>query len=99
MAGEVLGLALDAGRCRGDEVAEELADGGASGDLLGCDVPGGPQREVGVLVLAVLEERAGGVNEQAGLAFGDGDLIEVHAAGGVDSDPGVAEGDRDVDAV
>src|SRR5260370_41989427 len=98
MAGEVLGLALNAGRCGDDEVADELADGRPSGDLLRCDVPGGPQREVGVLVLAVLQERAGGVDEQACLAFGDGDLIKVDAAGGVDGGPGVAEGDSDVDA-
>lgn len=50
-------------------------------------------------MLAALQERAGGVDEQAGLALGDGDLIEVDASGGIDRGSGVTEGDGDVDAV
>ena len=50
-------------------------------------------------MLAPLEERAGGVDEQAGFAFGDGDRAQVDAAGHVDGGSGVPERHGDVDAV
>ena len=72
---------------------------GAPGDLLGRGLLGGAQREVGLFVLAPLEERAGGVDEEARLALGDGDLAQVDAAGDVDRGSRVPEGDGDVDPV
>jgi hypothetical protein len=50
-------------------------------------------------VLAVLQERAGGIDQQARFAFGESDLGQVDAAGGVDGRPGITEGYGDVDVV
>src|ERR1039457_5240576 len=74
-------------------------DGRAAGDFLGGDFFGGAQGDVGLLVAAPLQERAGGVDEQAGFAFGHGDGAQVDAAGDVDGGARVAEGDGDVDPV
>jgi hypothetical protein len=73
---EVGGLALEAGRGCSEEVAGELADGWAACDFFGRDVVGGAEGEVAVFVLAALQKGAGGVDEQACFAFGDGDFIE-----------------------
>src|SRR5450755_579582 len=99
MAGEVFGVAADGGWGGGDQFADDAVHGGAAGDFLGGGLLGDPQREVGLVVLAPLEECAGGVDEQAGLALGDGDRGQVDAAGHVHGGPGVPEGDGDVDPV
>ena len=74
-------------------------DGRAAGDFLGGGFLGGAQGDVGLLVAAPLQECAGGVDEQAGFAFGHGDGAQVDAAGHVDGGARVAEGDGDVDPV
>lgn len=74
-------------------------DRGPVGYFLRGDVLPGSQCEVGALVLAALQESAGGVDKQAGLALGDLDVIEVDATGGVDGGSGVSQGEGDVDLV
>ena len=74
-------------------------NGRAAGDFLGGDLLGGTQGDVGLLVAAPLQEGAGGVDEQAGFAFGHGDGAQVDAAGDVDGGARVAEGEGDVDPV
>ena len=64
MAGEVFGVAADGGRRGGDELADDAVHGGAAGDFLGGGLLGDPQPEVGLVVLAPLEERPGGIDEQ-----------------------------------
>ena len=99
MQGEVFGVAADGGRGRGDQLADEPVHGGAPGDFLGSGLLGGAQGEVGLLVLAPLEERAGGVDQETGFALGDGDRTQVDAPGNVDGGSGVPESHGDVDPV
>jgi hypothetical protein len=95
----LLSVTLEGGRCRREEFPDEPVYGGASGDFLVGDLFCCPEGDVGLLVLAPLEECAGGIDEQARFALGDGDLAEVDAAGYVDCGSCVPEGDCDVDAV
>ena len=60
---------------------------------------GGAQGDAGLLVPSPLQERAGGVDQQAGFPLGHGDGAQVDAAGHVDGGARVAEGDGDVDPV
>ena len=99
LAGELPGVAPDARRGRGEQVADEPVDGGASGDFLGRDAVCGTQGDVGLLVPPSLQERAGGVDQQAGFALGHGDDAQVDAAGHVDGGARVAEGDGNADPV
>ena len=91
------GVAAEAGRGQGGEGVGQGADAG--GEFLRGGLLGGAERGVGLAVAAPLEERLGDVDEQAGLAFGDGDRGGVDLAGQVDGGSGVAEGDGDVDLV
>src|SRR6266496_1448593 len=98
-AGEVLGVALDAERGRGHQVADQAVSRGAAGDLLGRDFLGRAQGQVCPFMPATLQECAGGVHQEARLALGDVDLAQFHCARDVDRGSGVAEGDGDVDPV
>lgn len=87
---EVRGVAAGAGRGQGGEVAGQGTDGGA-GEFLRSGLLVGAERDVCLVVLAPLEVGPGDVDEQAGLAFGDGDRGGVDLAGQVDRGSGVAE--------
>lgn len=78
------------------QFAYEPADGWPSGYFLAGEVVCRAESRAGVLVPAPLEERAGGVDEQACFPLGDGDGGQVDSAGHVDGGAGVADGDREM---
>jgi hypothetical protein len=73
--------------------------GRAPGYFLVSGFLGGTYREVCLLVLAPLEEGAGGVNEQARFPLGDVDRAQVDAARDIHGGARVAESHSDVHAV
>ena len=99
LGGELAQVRADRGRRGSEQVADQAADGGPGSDLLGCELVGGAQGVVGLLVLAPLGERLGGIDAERCLALGDGQQVEVHLASVADRGSGVSEADRDVDPV
>jgi hypothetical protein len=90
---------LNAGRARGDEGHDDIADGGTPDDLLRGDLLGRAQRYIRAFVLTALKVRACGVDEEGGLSLGEGDGVQVDGPGDVERGSGVAEGEGDVDPV
>src|SRR5205814_10691487 len=99
LAREPFRIAPDGGRGRDGQLADDAVNGWAASDFFGRGLLGGTQGEVRLVVFAPLEERAGGVDEQACSAFGESDGVQVDAASHVNGGSGISEGDGDVDPV
>jgi len=73
-------VALNAERGRFHQVTDQAVSGGAAGDFLGRDFLGRAQGQVCPFMPATLQERAGGVHQEARLALGYVDPGEDGAA-------------------
>ena len=73
-------MALNAERGRFHQVTDQAVSGGAAGDFLGRDFLGRAQGQVCPFMPATLQERAGGVHQEARLALGYVDPGEDGAA-------------------